>query len=43
MISPYVSYFLGILTILLPLMILYILTYNYIIIDIIWGSLFCVF
>ncbi len=43
MISPYVSYFLGILTILLPLMILYILTYNYIIIDLIWGSLFCVF
>ena len=43
MISPYVSFILGILTILVPLLILYILTYNYIIIDNIWASLFCVF
>ena len=43
MISPYVSYFLGILTILVPLIIFYILTYNYIIIDNVWFSLFCVF
>jgi len=42
MISPYLSYILGVLTILIPIIIIYILSFNYVIIDNVWGSLFCI-
>ena len=41
MISPYLSYFLGILTILIPFLILYIISFNFDITQNVWSFLFC--
>jgi len=41
MLSPYVAYFLGILSIICPLLIFYVLTLNFTEIDTFWNYLFC--
>lgn len=41
MLSPYLAYFLGIVTILIPLLIFFVLSFNFNAVNDVWQGVFC--